>query len=77
LRNKPEFNYELACQEVCGGGHWNMRRVIVVDTKEDYEKWVKAQKTTYAALLEGNAPAPATPADSTKKVEPAKVASAN
>ena len=78
IRNKPDFNYELACQEICGGGHWNMRRVVVVDTKEDYAKWVKEQKTTYAAWLEANAPAAPvaeagkTATDSTKKAEPAK-----
>jgi cytochrome c oxidase subunit 2 len=41
----PEFNYELACTEVCGRGHFAMRFIIVVDEPEDYEKWYASQKT--------------------------------
>lgn len=37
--NNPKFNYELACTEVCGKGHYSMRYILVVDTKEDYKKW--------------------------------------
>ncbi|MFN0203890.1 MAG: cytochrome c oxidase subunit II [Bacteroidia bacterium] len=72
IKNNPKFNYELACQEICGGGHWNMRRVVVVETEEEYKKWLKAEKPTYLAWKEANTPAapvveakPAT-ADSTK-----------
>ncbi len=41
----PNFNYELACAEICGNGHFTMRMVIVVDEPADYEKWKKKQKT--------------------------------
>lgn len=41
----PEFNYELACTEICGRGHFSMRRVLVVDTQDDYEKWLAEQKS--------------------------------
>lgn len=41
----PDFNYELACAEICGDGHFTMRMVIVVDEPADYEKWKKEQKT--------------------------------
>ena len=37
--NNPEFNYELACTEVCGRGHFAMKFLLVVDEEEDYEKW--------------------------------------
>jgi cytochrome c oxidase subunit 2 len=40
----PNFNYELACTEVCGSGHFAMRMVIVVDEPEDFQKWVSEQK---------------------------------
>lgn len=39
----PEFNYELACTEVCGRGHFSMRMLIVVDEPEDYAKWKSDQ----------------------------------
>jgi len=41
----PDFNYELACAEICGSGHFTMRMVVVVDEPADYEQWKKEQKT--------------------------------
>lgn len=41
----PDFNYELACTEVCGRGHFAMRFIIVVDEQEEYDKWYASQKT--------------------------------
>ncbi|MCC9138294.1 cytochrome c oxidase subunit II [Pontibacter silvestris] len=46
MRNEtgnPEFNYELACTEVCGRGHFAMRFMVVVDEPEDYERWLAEQ----------------------------------
>jgi len=45
--NNPNFNYELACNQLCGPSHFNMRRVVVVDTKEEYDKWLATQKPAY------------------------------
>jgi len=39
----PDFNYELACTEVCGSGHFTMRMIVVVEEPEDYEKWKSEQ----------------------------------
>ncbi len=39
------FNYELACTEVCGRGHFAMKFIIVVDEPEDYKKWYASQET--------------------------------
>ena len=40
-----DFNYELACTEICGSGHFTMRLTVVVDEPEEYEKWKAEQKT--------------------------------
>jgi cytochrome c oxidase subunit 2 len=40
----PDFNYELACTEICGRGHFAMKFRIVVDEPDDYERWYAAQK---------------------------------
>ena len=40
----PEFNYEIACAEVCGMGHFSMRMIVVVDEPEEYEKWKSEQE---------------------------------
>ncbi|MCS6823120.1 MAG: OmpA family protein [Cytophagaceae bacterium] len=41
---KPDFNYEMACTEICGKSHFAMRMVVVVDEPEEFEKWYAAQK---------------------------------
>ena len=41
----PEFNYELACTEVCGRGHFAMRFLVVVDEPVEYAKWYASQQT--------------------------------
>lgn len=38
------FNYEMACAEICGRGHFSMRLPVVVDTEEEYEAWKKSQE---------------------------------
>ena len=40
----PNFNYEIACAEVCGKGHFSMRMLVVVEEPEDYEKWKSEQE---------------------------------
>lgn len=42
--NNPDFNYEIACTEICGRGHFSMRMLVVVDEPEDYEKWKAEQE---------------------------------
>lgn len=40
----PEFNYEIACTEICGRGHFSMRLLVVVDEPEAYEQWKAEQQ---------------------------------
>ena len=42
--HNPEFNYELACAEICGKGHFSMRLIVIVDEPADYEKWKSEQE---------------------------------
>lgn len=41
----PNFNYELACTEICGKGHFSMKMNVVVDDDETYAKWKASQET--------------------------------
>lgn len=42
---KPEeFNYILLCNKICGASHYNMQMTVVVDTPEEYEKWIASKK---------------------------------
>jgi cytochrome c oxidase subunit 2 len=40
------FEYELACAELCGRGHYSMRRVVKIVTEEEYENWLDEQEKT-------------------------------
>jgi cytochrome c oxidase subunit 2 len=40
----PDFNYEMACTEICGKGHFSMRFPVVVEEVADYEKWKASQE---------------------------------
>jgi len=41
----PSFNYELACTEICGRGHFSMKMTVIVDDDETYAKWKSSQET--------------------------------
>ncbi len=43
----PNFVYEISCDQMCGQGHFSMRGVIVVETEEEYNKWLASQKPEY------------------------------
>jgi cytochrome c oxidase subunit 2 len=40
-----EFDFLLLCNKICGASHYNMQMKIIVDTPEDYAKWLKKQTT--------------------------------
>lgn len=55
--NDPEkmlwetFNYELACAELCGTGHWSMRRLVRIVPQAEYEEWLKSQTPYYMSSI--------------------------
>lgn len=51
IKKDPEFNYELACNQLCGSGHWNMKKTVRVISEEEYKVWVAEQKP-YAQSLQ-------------------------
>lgn len=42
-----EFNFELACAELCGIGHNSMRRIIEIVSKEEYKEWMESKESFY------------------------------
>ncbi len=46
------FDYLLLCNKICGASHYNMQMKIVVDTPEDYKKWLNEKPTLVAAVKE-------------------------
>ena len=41
----PNFDYEIACTEVCGRGHFAMKLRLIVEDEASYRKWMAEQKT--------------------------------
>ncbi len=44
------FDYLLLCNKICGASHYNMQMKIVVDSPEDYKKWLKEKTTLVQAV---------------------------
>ena len=38
----PEFQYEIACAQLCGLGHYRMRGFVTVQTAEEFQTWMEA-----------------------------------
>jgi cytochrome c oxidase subunit II len=66
------FDYLLLCNKICGASHYNMQMKIVVDTPEEFKKWLKEKPTlieeikTAAAAETPKADANAKGTDTTK-----------
>ncbi|MEQ9261788.1 MAG: cytochrome c oxidase subunit II [Owenweeksia sp.] len=45
-----QFDYVLLCNKICGSAHYNMQMKIVVESEEEYNKWMSEQKS-FAELL--------------------------
>lgn len=46
-----EFDYLLLCNKICGKSHYNMQMKIIVETQEEYDAWIKEQKTFKNSLI--------------------------
>ena len=42
-KGKPEFQYEIACAQLCGVGHARMRGFVTVQTAEEFQKWMEEE----------------------------------
>ena len=40
-----EFDFLLLCNKICGASHYNMQMKIIVESPEDYKKWISDQQT--------------------------------
>jgi len=49
ITKNPDFVYEIACDQMCGKGHYSMRGTIIVETQEEYDAWMAKQQTYYAS----------------------------
>jgi cytochrome c oxidase subunit II len=42
--DQPDFEYMLYCNKICGGGHYNMKKIVRIVTEAEYEQWIAQQK---------------------------------
>ena len=80
MTGNPDFEYEISCDQMCGRGHFSMRGVIQVVSKEEFVLWRAKQVSNYAQVMKDKLPA--APADSVKtaaaKVDlPSKLVASN
>lgn len=47
------FEYELACAELCGKGHYSMKRILRVVSQEEFDAWYRAQESYYLTQVRG------------------------
>jgi cytochrome c oxidase subunit II len=52
------FNYELACAELCGTGHFSMRTLVRIVEQEEYDEWIASQTPYYQSSIKGGAEDP-------------------
>ena len=38
-----EYNYEIACAQLCGIGHYRMRGFVTIETQESFDEWLAAE----------------------------------
>ena len=52
-----EFDYLLLCNKICGASHYNMQIKIIVESPEDFKKWLSEKPTLVSQWNEANKPA--------------------
>ena len=48
-----DFNYELACAELCGRSHYSMRRIVRIVSENEYNAWLEKQQSYYISSIRG------------------------
>jgi cytochrome c oxidase subunit 2 len=68
-----QFDFLLLCNKICGASHYNMQMKIVVDTPEDYAKWLK-EKTSIVKEVKAEKAAKVAPVQGDKVKDTATIA---
>ena len=63
------FGYELACAELCGKGHFSMRRAVRIVEEAEYAAWARGQAPLYESSIKGTADDPFQEENAVSEVE--------
>ena len=50
------FDFLLLCNKICGASHYNMQMKVIVDTPEDYKKWLSDKPSVAQEIKIANTP---------------------
>lgn len=50
--NDPKYDYVMLCNKICGSGHFNMQKKVVVVTEEEYKEWLSTQNKYFTEDLQ-------------------------
>lgn len=72
ITKNPNFEYEIACDQLCGNGHYSMKGVVKVVTQSEFILWRAKQRAKYLDVFPENTPSTpsANPTDTTTKTAP-------
>jgi len=51
------FDFLLLCNKICGASHYNMQMKIIVDTPEEFKKWLNQKPTVIEEMKASKEPA--------------------
>lgn len=57
ITGNPAFEYEIACDQMCGNGHYSMKGVVKVVTQSEFILWRAKQKANYLVAFPDKDPA--------------------
>src|SRR5690606_3576157 len=50
--NDPKYDFIMLCNKICGSGHYNMQKKVVVVTEEEYKEWLSTQNKYFTEDLQ-------------------------
>ncbi|OQP68077.1 cytochrome c oxidase subunit II [Niastella populi] len=62
ITNNPNFEYEIACDQMCGNGHYSMKGLIKVVKRDEFILWRAKQEPSYKPATDVAPASPASPA---------------
>ncbi|MDQ6756540.1 MAG: cytochrome c oxidase subunit II [Bacteroidota bacterium] len=63
--SNANFVYEISCDQICGKGHFSMKGIIIVESQQDFDKWIAGEKPEYYKAFPDKDPNPTPTKDST------------
>jgi cytochrome c oxidase subunit 2 len=66
---RPDFTYEISCDQMCGAGHTRMRGTVIVESQEEFDLWMASQKPKYVEMMDSKQK-PETKTDSNTVAKP-------